>query len=81
MDKTYINNKTQCIIAFDDILFPEIENIPKKYAILERNRWMIKHANFLIAYVDYSWGGAFKAFEFALKNKIPYINLGKLDSI
>ena len=55
---------------FDDIIYPPIENVPYKYAIIRRNEWMIDAADFVIAYVKYSWGGASRSLEYAKrKNK------------
>ena len=37
-------------------LFPEgIETVPKRFAISWRNRWMLRHADCVIAYVAHSW--------------------------
>lgn len=36
---------------FDDTLYPEgMETIPKPYAIIHANRYMIQHSNYLITY-------------------------------
>ena len=37
---------------------------------------MIDNSDLLIAYIDYSIGGAYKTFEYAQKQKINTINLG-----
>lgn len=60
---------------YDEIVYPNIETTPLKYAIIERNKWMVKNANFLISYVTHSWSGAGKTLEFAKKYKTKYINL------
>lgn len=42
-----------------DTMLPEgIERIHPRYAISWRNRWVLAHAGFVIAYVTHSWGGA-----------------------
>lgn len=47
-------------------IYPEcLENVPKKYAIIERNKWMIKKSNFLVCYVDNTFSNANKFKEFA----------------
>lgn len=52
-----------------ETLFPEgIENVPKRFAIPWRNRWMISQSEYVIAYVTRSWGGA-AAFTRAAKQK------------
>ncbi len=36
---------------YDAVIYPEIENAPKRYAISYRNRWMVQKADLVIAYV------------------------------
>ena len=60
---------------YDDILYPPLETVPYKLAIIRRNEWMIKKADLIIAYVCYSWGGAAMSLEYAQKKKKPIINL------
>ena len=58
---------------FDCILFPEIERVPRKYAILYRNRYIVDNADILIAYVTHKYGGAYKMYQYARrKNKEIY---------
>lgn len=59
---------------YDGIIFPPIENVPRKFAIIRRNEWMVNSASLLIAYVKYSWGGAAKTLEYAKRRKTPIIN-------
>ena len=40
---------------------------------------MINNSDFLISYVNYSWGGAVKTVEYAIKKKIQVVNLGSLE--
>lgn len=55
---------------FEDIVYPPIENVPYRYAIIRRNEWMIDIADIVIAYVKHSWGGAARSLEYAKrKNK------------
>ena len=57
-------------------LFPEgIENIPPRFAISWRNKWMINRADYIICYVKYSWGGAAGFRELAVKKGKAIINL------
>lgn len=59
--------------VYDEIIFAEIENTPPQYAIIERNKWMVKKADVVIAYVKYEFGGAYKTYEYAKKKgKIIY---------
>lgn len=40
---------------FDDTVYPDIENVPQRFAILKRNQWLLNNSNFLIAYVEHDW--------------------------
>ena len=52
---------------FDDTIYPNLETIPPKYAIIKRNKWMIDRADFLITYVHNEWGGAYRTLSYARK--------------
>lgn len=61
---------------FDDTIYPDIEKIPPKFAIIKRNKWMVKNSDFLIAYVENHFAGAYKTLQYAEKKKnIKIINL------
>ena len=62
---------------YDDVIFPPIENFPRKFAILKRNEWMVDSADLVIAYVKYSWGVAAKTVEYAKRKKVPIINIAQ----
>ncbi len=70
-------NKRKDIIQqeYDFILYPELEYVPQKFAILKRNEWMVNQANYVFAYVETHFGGAYRALLYAHKQKKPYINL------
>ena len=50
---------------FDEIIYPPLESVPLRLAIIRRNKWMIDNSKLLIAYVKYSWGGAARTLEYA----------------
>ena len=60
---------------YDSIVYPDIENVPPKFAILKRNEWMVNKADYLFAYVRTHYGGAYKTLLYAHKHKKPYTNL------
>ena len=63
--------------TYDCIMIPDnIGSLFSKYNILKRNEWMVRECDFLIAYVDYDWGGAAKMLQYAIRRKKPYINFG-----
>ena len=54
---------------FDQIIYPELEKVPPRYAVLRRNRWIVEQAEVLIAYVDHRYGGAYRTYQYALTKK------------
>lgn len=44
-----------------------LENVPPRFAIIERNKWMIKKCDYLICYVKNTFSNANKFKEFAEK--------------
>lgn len=60
---------------YDEILYPELENVPYKFAIIKRNHYMIDKSDLVIAYVRYNWGGAYKALNYAKSKNKRIINL------
>lgn len=68
--KHFIDIKT-----YDSVIFPPLEKVPPKYAIIRRNEWMVEQADIIIAYVEHCFGGAYTAIEYARKKKKRVINL------
>ena len=60
---------------YDQIIYPELEHIPRKFAIMERNKWMIDQADYVFAYVKTHYGGAYKTLLYAHKHQKSYTNL------
>lgn len=61
---------------YDDSIYPDIDSTPKKYAIVDRNKWMMRNSDLVIAYIEHNSGGAYKSFEYAKKLGKRTINLG-----
>lgn len=55
------------------------ESTHRNPKIIKANEFMINNSDFLISYVNYSWGGAVKTMEYAIKKKIQVVNLGSLE--
>lgn len=55
--------------AYDETLYPPLENVPRQYAISRRNEYMVNHADVVVAYVIYSFGGASKTLRYAERNQ------------
>lgn len=60
-------NKEYLTKEYDGIVYPPIENTPKKVAILVRNEWIVRQSDVIIAYVGRTFGGAYKAVAYAKK--------------
>ena len=69
-ERLYFNGR-----KYDCILYPELEGRPLKYAISYRNRYMVDVADYVIAYIDHDWGGAYQTYKYAKRKKKPLLNL------
>ena len=62
----------------DISIYPDgLETVPPRFAISHRNRWMARHCDYMIAYINHRFGGAYQAVHAAPK-EIPIRNLGSL---
>ena len=61
---------------YDETLYPPLENVPKRFAISYRNKWMVEQASVVVAYVEHDWGGAAKTLEQAVRKGLRIINIG-----
>lgn len=72
----YLENRKDDYRDYYNTILPEgIENVPYRYAICYRNEWMIKQADFVIAYVRHPSGGAAKYRDIAEHRKKVVIDL------
>ena len=62
---------------YDLVIYPEIENVPYKFAISARNKWIVEHSDIVICYVNHRYGGAYSIYSYAKKKKQTF-NLGIL---
>ena len=54
---------------FDESIYPDLENVHPRFAIVKRNEWMVDRADFLITYIHNEWGGSYKTLVYARKHK------------
>lgn len=61
---------------FSDTMLPEgVEEVPPRFAISWRNKWMLRQSDFVVTYITHSWGGAAQFAEMAERQKKTVINL------
>lgn len=75
LDKWLKKREENIRAEYDAIVYPELESVPKKFAILRRNEWMVERSDYVIGYVKTHYGGAYKTLLYAHKHKKPYVNL------
>jgi len=69
---TYFNKFTLSNInktLYDDIIFPELLHTQYAYTALKRNKWIIKNVDYLIAFIQYTFGGTYKSWQYANSKK------------
>ncbi len=52
---------------YDNTVYPPLENVPKRYAILKRNQWMVDNSDIIVTYITHDWGGAYQTYKYAVK--------------
>ena len=68
--------------GFDGTFYPPgMENVPRKFAIVRANRYMVEHVNYMIAYVWHPASNARDLVEYAIRKGVAVVNLGKSQSI
>ena len=51
-----------------------LENVPRRFSISHRNRWMVESADVVVAYVLHDWGGAATTLRCAKQKKKQIIS-------
>ena len=69
--KKYIEDK------YPTILPEGVELVPPRYAITHRNRWIVEASDYVIAYVQTSYGGAYDALKYARHKGKQTVNLAE----
>lgn len=68
-------NRDYDIFLYDEIVYPPLERVPLKYAIIKRNQCMVKNSDMLVAYIRHERGSAFEMLKYAKRNKKPIIRI------
>ena len=64
---------------YDSILYPEIEDKPPRFAIFYRNKYMVEKADYVVAYIDHDWGGAYTTYKHAKRKGKEILNLANFE--
>lgn len=77
--KTYPHIKMLLVLAYlnrnagaaryDGTVYPSLEKVPPRFAIVKRNEWMIYESDVVISGVTHGWGGAARTLEFVRRKK------------
>ena len=68
--------KEYTTLNYINTIYPEgLETVPRRFAILRRNKWIVENSNAVICYVNHTWGGAYQAVTLAERKKLTIINL------
>ena len=60
---------------FDDILYPTLEGVPRRFALSHRNRWIADRADLIIACVSHRYGGAYTMYRRAVGSGRVVLNI------
>ncbi|MBR2870339.1 MAG: hypothetical protein IKB98_03045 [Clostridia bacterium] len=71
----YLENRPFLRDQYDQIVYPPLENVPKKFAIIKRNEWMINGSDCVICFIHKTYGGAFSSFNYAKKKNKKVFNI------
>ncbi len=63
---------------YDMIIYPPIEHVLPKFAIVSRNKWMAEQADAVIAFVNREWGGAYTMYKHAIRKHKRVFNLAEM---
>ena len=75
INETYQENKISAYAdEVDEVIYPPLEKVPQKFAIVYRNRYMVDMSDIVIFYVKRSFGGAYQAMQYAKKKGKMIIN-------
>ena len=64
----YLGRKVSAT-EYDYTTYPPLENVPRRFAISRRNRWMVDNSDILVAFVTHDWGGAATTLKYAERKK------------
>lgn len=63
---------------YDDIIIGSSPDVKPKYKIISCNKFMAEKSDYMICYINHTYGGAALTYKYAQKNKTEIINLGSM---
>jgi len=60
---------------YDSVVYPPLEKVPPRLAILKRNEWMVDRADLIVAYVTLSFGGAARTLAYGKRKGKKIVSL------
>lgn len=67
-------NRDYNIKGYDESVYPPLEKVPQRLAIVKRNEWMVEQSDYIIAYV-WHYGGARNTLDYAKRKRKPIFNI------
>jgi hypothetical protein len=62
--QAYINQEKNPLLH-EDSMYPPLENVPKRFAMPRRNRWMAENADVMVTYAVHNFGNAMAIMQYA----------------
>lgn len=79
IDWSYLKKQGEYVrTTYDEVVYSEIEQVPKKYAISARNKWIVNASDVIVTYINHKYGGAYSAYLYAIRKHKAVINFGGL---
>lgn len=63
---------------YDRTTYPPLEGVPKRYAILRRNEWVVDHSDAVVSAVLHEWGGAYQMLAYAKRKSREIISFSEV---
>ena len=60
---------------YDGYIYPPLENVPKRFAIVKRNEWMVSSADLIVSYVKRHGGNSYKALSIGKRKSKKIVNV------
>lgn len=70
-------NKKHDVSIYDYSIYPSLELVPPRYAILKRNEYMVDISDVVVSCVKYNYGGAYTTLKYAKKRNKNIISYYK----